>query len=75
MYKVNYELLCKVNNFLLKECVKNGFYFIDNSEVRERDLWKDGLNMVKSGKCLVANNLICPLNNFLRLRNHPISNW
>ena len=41
----------------------------------ERDLWKDGVNMVESGKCLVANNLICPLNNFLGLRNHPVSNW
>ena len=73
--KVNYELLWKVNNFLCKECVKNGFHFIDNSAVTERDLWKDGVNMVESGKCLVANNLICPLNNFLGLRNHPVSNW
>ena len=73
--KVNYELLWKVNNFLYKECVKNGFHFIDNSAVTERDFWKDGVNMVESGKCLVANNLICPLNNFLGLRNHPVSNW
>ena len=27
--KVNYELLCKVNNFLHEGCVKNGFYFVD----------------------------------------------
>ena len=61
--KVNYELLCKVNNFL-HECVKNGFYFIDNAAVMERDLWKDGVHMVESDKCLVANNFICHLNNF-----------
>ena len=73
--KVNYELLCKVNNLLHEECVKNGFYFIDNSAVTERDLWKDGVHMVESGKCLVANNFICHLNNFLGLRNHPIWNW
>ena len=28
----------KVNNFLHEEYVKNGFYFIDNSAVTERDL-------------------------------------
>ena len=72
--KVNYELLCKAKNFLHEECVKNGFYFIDNSAVTERDLWKDGVHMVKSGKCVVAN-FVCHLNNFLGLRNHPIWNW
>ena len=35
--KVNYELLCTVNNFLHEECVENGFYFIDNAAVTERD--------------------------------------
>ena len=72
--KVNYELLCKVNDFFHEECVKKGFYFIDNSAVTERDLWKDGVHMVKSAKCLVANNFICHFNNFLGLRNHPIWN-
>ena len=73
--KVNYELLCEVNDSLHEECVKNGFYFIDNSAVTERDLWKDGVYMVESGKCLVANNFICHLNNFLGFRNYPIWNW
>ena len=73
--KVNYELLYKVNIFLHEECVKNGFYFIDNAAVTERDIWKDGVHMVESGKCLVANNLICHLNNFLGLRNNTIWNW
>ena len=72
--KVNYELLCKVNNFLHEECVKIGFYFINNSEVTKRDLWKDGVHMVENGKCLVANNFICRLNIFLGLRNYPIWN-
>ena len=73
--KVNYKLLCKVNNFLHEERVKNGFCFIDNSALTERDLWKDGVHIFESGKCLVANNFICHLNNFLELRNHPIWNW
>ena len=41
----------------------------------ERDLWKDGVHMVESGKYLVENNFICHLNNFLELRNHPLWNW
>ena len=72
--KVNYELQCKLNNFLHEECVKNGF-FIDNSPVTERGLWKYGVHMVESGKWLVAYNSICHLNNFLELRNHLIWNW
>ena len=71
--KVNYELLCKLNNLLYEEFVKNGFYFIDNSAVTDRwrdgvHLWKDGVHMVESGKCLVANNFMCHLNNFVGLR-------
>ena len=66
--KVDYELLCKLNNLLHEECVKNGIYFIDNSAVTERDFWKDGVHMVESGKCLVANNFICHLNNFFRVK-------
>ena len=54
----------KVNNFLHEEYVKNGFYFIDNSAVTERDLWKDGVHMVKCSKYLIANNFICHLNSF-----------
>ena len=73
--KVNYELLCKVNHFLHEECVKNGFYFIDNAAVTKRDFWNNGVHMVESGKCLVRNNFIRQLNNFLGLRNHPIWNW
>ena len=55
--------------------MKSDFYFIDISAVKERDIWKDGVNMVESGKCLVENNFICHLNNFLVLRIPPIWNW
>ena len=33
--KINYELLCKLDNFLHEKYVKNGFYFINNSAVTE----------------------------------------
>ena len=73
--KVNRELMCYLNSFLHEERVKNGFYFTDNSEVAERDLWKDKVHLNKSVHCLVANNCIYHLNNFLGLINHPIWNW
>ena len=34
--KVNYELLCKVNNFLHEECVKTGFFSSDGERSLER---------------------------------------
>ena len=43
--------------------------------MREGDLWKDGEHMVESGKCLLGNNFICHVNNFLGLGNDPIRNW
>ena len=30
--KVNYEYLCKVDNFLHEECVKSGFYLLINRQ-------------------------------------------
>ena len=50
-------------------------FFIDNSAVTERGLWKDRVHMVESVTFLVANTFICHLNNFLELRNHIICNW
>ena len=38
----------------------------------EKDLWKDGIHIIESGRVIVANNSINYLNNFLRLVNHPI---
>ena len=32
-------------NFLLKHiCEENGYFFIDNSNIEIRDLWKDGIS-------------------------------
>ena len=73
--KVNYALLCKLNSFLDEECVKNDFYFIDNSAVMEKDVRKDVVCMVESDKCLVSNDFVCHLKNFLGLRICPIWNW
>ena len=49
-----------------------GFCFIDNGGISEKDLWKDRIHLIESGRVAVANNLIKYLNNFLRPVNHPI---
>ena len=43
--------------FYAKECMKYGC-FIDNGAVSEKDLWKDGIHLIESGRVIVANNLI-----------------
>ena len=52
-------------NFLLKQiCEENGYFFIDNSNIEIRDLWKDGIHLLESGKTKLAENFIYFLNNF-----------
>ena len=51
-------------NFLLKQiCEENGYFFIDNSNIEIRDLWKDGIHLIESGKTKLAENFIYFLNN------------
>ena len=52
-------------NFLLKQIrEENGYFFIDNSNIEIRDLWKDGIHLLESGKTKLAENFIYFLNNF-----------
>ena len=46
-------------NFLLKLiCEENGYFFTDNSNIEVRDLWKDGIHLLESGKTRLAENFI-----------------
>ena len=41
----------KLVNFLLKQIsVEKGYFFIDNSNIEISDLWKDGIQLLESGK-------------------------
>ena len=42
---------------------KNGYFFIDNSNIEIRDLWKDGTHLLESGKTKLAENFTYFLNN------------
>ena len=51
-------------NFLLKFiCEKNGYFFINNSNIEIRDLWNDGIHLSESSKTKIAENFIYFLNN------------
>ena len=51
-------------NFLLKQiCEKNWYFFIDNSNIEIRDLWKDGIRLLELGKPKFAENFLYFLNN------------
>ena len=38
--------------------MKYVFCFIDNGAVSEKDLWKDRIHLIESGRVTVANNLV-----------------
>ena len=37
--------------------MKYRFCFIDNGAISKKDLWKDGINLIESGRVIVVNNL------------------
>ena len=52
-------------NLLLKQiCEENGYFFVDNSNIEIRDLWKDGIHLLESDKTKLAENFIYFLSNF-----------
>ena len=53
----------RVNVLLKQICEEYGYFFIDNSNIEIRDLWKDCIHLLESGKAKLAENLIYFLNN------------
>ena len=46
-------------NFLLKHiCEENGYFFIDNSIIEIRGFWKNGMQLLESGKTKSAEDFI-----------------
>ena len=42
-------------------CLKNGYYYIENGNVCESDLFKDGSQLQNSGKKILSQNFIVNL--------------
>ena len=53
-------------------CKNNNFIFVDNINISNIHLFDGGLHLVESGRCILANNVIDRINNFLLThRHHP----
>ena len=69
--KVNLRLIRDLNGLLNNACTKYGFHFVDKGAVSKRDLLKDGIPLLETGKAIIANNFISSINYYSRLRFHP----
>ena len=60
--------ISSVSQCISNMCRDNSFVFIDNNNTSTLSLFRDGLHLLEIGKCILANNFIENLNNFLRIR-------
>ena len=51
-----------VNNALRNKCRTYGYHFINNNNITTEKFWKDGLHLTNSGKVIIINNFVQPLN-------------
>ena len=64
------SVLEEVNKKIPFMCKNNNFIFVDNSNISNIHLFDDGLHLVKSGRCILGNNVIARINNFLLTHFH-----
>ena len=65
--KVDFNRINNINNILEEQCHKCDFIFINNNEINDEHLWKDGIHLKENGKVLLARNFISNINHFLYL--------
>ena len=66
------SVLEKLNEKISFTCKNNNFLFVDNSNISSIHLFDDGLRLVESGRCILANNVTDRINKFLLTHiNHP----
>ena len=58
------SLLEEVNEKISFMCKNNNCIFVDNSNISNIHLCDDGLHLVESGRCILANNVMDRINNF-----------
>ena len=72
--RVNPDRINKINELLLTKCQQKNFIYIDNNNITEQHLWKDGLHLKEDGKIILAKNYLHYINNFLYEIRHT-SGW
>ena len=56
--KILSKKIWSINNILRVKCQELGFYFVNNQNITERNLWKDGLHLNHTGTIILANNFL-----------------
>ena len=69
----NSAFICAVNKTLKAKYLMHNFHFIDNSNIKKEHLWKDGLDLNRSGKYLLTKYFLQNISNFLRKKRK--SKW
>ena len=60
----------EANSKIISMCKHNSFEYINNGNISSIHLFDDGLHLLESGMCILANNFICKLNYFFRTHLH-----
>ena len=47
--RISHKLLSKVNEMIDRVCLENGYFYVENGNVYENDLFKDRLHLQNSG--------------------------
>ena len=68
--KVANSFVDEVNSKIISMCEHNTLGYINNGNISNIHLFDDGLHLLESGMCILANNFICRLNYFLRTHLH-----
>ena len=59
--RISHKLLNEVNEMIVRVCLENGYHYIENGDVYENDLFKDGLHLQNSGKKILPYNFVVNL--------------
>ena len=62
--RVSLPILERVHSLISNYCREIACFYIDNKNIGEFCLYKDGLHLLEVGKKILANNFIVNLNNF-----------
>ena len=70
--RIAWQILDDAHEQLVGLCKRLEIIYIDNRNIREIHLFKDGLHLLDSGKRILANNFIFNLNNLLCQIQQPV---
>ena len=68
--RVPISLVDEANSKIISMCKHNSFEYVNNGNISSIHLFDDGLHLLESGMCILANNFIGKLNYFFRTHLH-----